>query len=78
MIQKVFKQGEYPLGIQNGPFAPNKIFFGKKHYYNFDVLLGTFYCAKLKQILRVDPELRQCIIFGPKIIHLPGTKIFLV
>ena len=30
-----------------------------------------------KKILKADPELWGCAIFGPKMIHLPRTKFFL-
>ena len=29
-----------------------------------------------KKILTANPELRGCIIFGLKMVHLPQTKIF--
>ena len=46
-------------------------FLGKNHCYNFHLPIGPFHCAKSKKILTVDPELWQCTIFGPKMVHLP-------
>ena len=34
-------------------------------------LLAPFNLQNLKEILPVDPELRGCAIFGPKITHFP-------
>ena len=44
---------------------------GKNHCYYFHLPIGPFQCAKFEKILTADPELWQCIIFGPKIVHLP-------
>ena len=33
-------------------------------------------CKILKKILRADPELWGCAIFGPKMAHLPWKKLF--
>ena len=55
---------------QNDPFVMN-IFFGTNRYYYFHLPISPFYCAKLKKILTEDPELWQCAIFGPKMVHLP-------
>ena len=46
-------------------------FLGKNHCYNFHLPIGPFHCAKSKKILTADPELWQCTIFGPKMVHLP-------
>ena len=51
-------------------------FFGKNHCYYFHLPIGPFHCAKFKEILTADPELWECTIFGPKMVHLP-PKIFL-
>lgn len=60
MFQKVFKQGRYPFSFQIDPFTPNNNILGKKHKYNFDVLLGPLYCAKLKKSMEVGPKLAIC------------------
>ena len=52
------------------------IFFGTKHYYYFHLPIGPFHCAQLKNILTADPELRGCVIFGPKMVHLSQTIFF--
>ena len=35
-----------------------------------------FYVSIVKEILRADPKLWGCTIFGPKMVHLPRTKMF--
>ena len=39
-------------------------------------LSALFIVQNLRKVLRANPELRGCAIFGPKIRHLPWTKIF--
>ena len=39
-------------------------------------LLAPFILQNFKKILRADPELWGCAIFGPKMAHLSWTKIF--
>ena len=39
-------------------------------------LLAPFILQNFKKILRADPELWGCAIFGPKMAHLPWTKFF--
>ena len=57
---------------QNGPLAPNKIFFLKKIIdIIFIYLLAPFVVQNFKQILTADPEFWGCISFGRKIAHLP-------
>ena len=51
-------------------------FFGINHYYLFHLPIGLFHYAKFLKILTVDQELWGCAIFGPKMVHLPQTKIF--
>ena len=51
--------------------------FGKNHCYYFHLPIGPFHCAKFKKILTADPELWQCTIFGPKMVHLPRLFFFL-
>ena len=52
------------------------IFFGTNHYYYFHLPIGPFHCAKFKKILTADPELLECAILGPKMVHLPQTNFF--
>ena len=59
---------------QTGPFVLKKKFFGANHYY-FRLPIDPFHCAKFKKILRENPELWGCVIFWPKMVHLPQTKI---
>ena len=53
-----------------------QFFFGTNHYHYFHLPIGPFHCAKLKKNLTVDPELWECVIFGPKMVHLPQTFFF--
>ena len=39
-------------------------------------LAAPFILQNLKKILTADPELWECVIFRPKMAHLPRTKIF--
>ena len=42
----------------------------------FMYLLAPFILYNFRKNLTVDPELRGCTIFGPKIAHLSWTKFF--
>ena len=42
----------------------------------FMYLLAPFILHNFRKTLTVDPELRGCAIFGPKIAHLSWTKFF--
>ena len=48
-------------------------FFGINHCYYFHLPTGPFHCAKFKKLLTTDAELRQCTIFGPKVVHFSQT-----
>ena len=56
---------------QNGPFVMNKIFLVQTIIITFVYLLALFIVQNLKKILTVNPELWRCLIFGPKMVHLP-------
>ena len=60
--------------VQNGPFAHKQKFFWKKLF--FINLLAPFIVQNLKNILKADPELLGCAIFGPKMTHLPKWEFF--
>ena len=61
---------------QNVPFAPNKFFCRKSIIIFLIYLLAPFIVQNLKKILPVDPELRGCAIFGPKMSHFPKWEFF--
>ena len=61
---------------QNGPFAPNKIFFWKIINIILIYLLAPFIVQNFKKILPADPELWGCTIFGPKMAHFPKWELF--
>ena len=42
----------------------------------FIYLLALFIVQNLRKNIRANPELWGCIIFGPKIVHLPQTNFF--
>ena len=52
--------------------------FRTNHYFYFHLPIGPFHCAKFKETLTVNPELRGCTkcYFGPKMVHLPQTFFF--
>ena len=52
------------------PICHEHIFFGTNHYYYFHLPIGPFHCEKILKILIEGPELSQCAIFGPKMVHL--------
>ena len=64
----------YHFGAQNGPFAPNKIFFFKILNITVIYLLAPFIVQNLKKILSADPELWGCTIFGPKMTIFPNEN----
>ena len=61
---------------QNGPFVLKKRFLVQTIIITFIYLLALFILQKLKQIPTLDPELWECAIFWPKMVHLPQTKFF--
>ena len=61
---------------KNGPFAPNKIFLEKIINIIFIYLLTPFIVQNFKNILKADPELLGCAIFGPKIANLLKWNFF--
>ena len=62
---------------QNGAIVPNKFFFWKKLLISFSSTYWPLSLCKILKILTADPELWGCVIFGPKMVHLRQTKIFL-
>ena len=60
---------------QNGSFVLNKIFLVQTIIITFIYLLALGIVQNSKKILATDPELWECIFFGPKMVHLP--QIFL-
>ena len=62
--------------IQNGPFAPPKFFFSKIINIILIYLLGFFVVQNFKKILRADPELWGCAIFGLKMAHFSKWEFF--
>ena len=57
---------------QNGPYAPNNIFFFLKIINIILIyLLAPFIAQNFKKILQADPELWGCTIFGSTMAHFP-------
>ena len=56
--------------------VPNEFFSRKTTNKIFMHLLASFILHNFRKTLTVDPELRGCAIFGPKIAHLSWTKFF--
>ena len=56
--------------------VPNEFFSRKTTNKIFMYLLAPFILHNFRKTLTVDPELRGCAIFRPKIAHLSWTKFF--
>ena len=56
--------------------VPNEFFSRKTTNKMFMHLLAPFILHNFRKTLTVDPELRGCAIFGPKIPYLSCTKFF--
>ena len=75
-IEWIQSYDKMPFSGQNKPFAPNEIFFRKTINISFMYLLVLFIEQNFKKILRVNPELRECSTFGPKMAQLPKMNFF--
>ena len=75
-IEWIQSYDKMPFSGQNKPFAPNEIFFRKTINISFMYLLVPFIVQNFKKILRVNPELRECSTFGPKMAQLPKMNFF--
>ena len=64
-----------PFSDPKWPISTNKIFFIKTISITF-MYLFAFIVQNFIKILEADPELPGCTIFGPKMVHLPQTRIF--
>ena len=62
--------------IQSDPFALNKNFSWKHHYYSFCVLLDTFHHAKLKNNHRSGSRIMKICYFWAKNGLFPPDIIF--
>ena len=62
--------------VQNDPFVLRKSFLVQTIIITFIYLLALFIVQNLKKIRTADPELWECAIFGPKMVHLPQTIFF--
>ena len=65
----------YHFRTQNGPFVLNKTFLSTNDCYHFHLPIGSFHCAKFKKIISVDPELRGCTVFVPKMAHFIKSEV---
>ena len=62
---------DVPFSGPKWPICHEQIFFGTNHYYYFHLTIGPFHCAKFKKFLQ-QIQLQGCVIFGPKMVHLPS------
>ena len=62
---------------QNTPIWTEQNFLVQTIIITFIYLLALFIVQNLKKIRTADPELWECAIFGPKMVHLPQTIFFL-
>ena len=65
-----------PFSGPKWPICSEQNFFGRNHYYYFHLPISPFHYVKFKKILTAEPELWQCTIFVPKMVHLLQTKMF--
>ena len=56
--------------------CPKQIFLWKVIEMILIYLLAPFIGQNLKKILPADPELWECVIFGPKMVHFPIWEFF--
>ena len=61
---------------QNSPICPEQFFLVETIIITFIYLLALFIGQNCKIFFTVNPELWGCIIFGPKMVHLPQTNFF--
>ena len=66
---------KWPQNLKD-QIAPNEFFSRKTTNKIFMYLLAPFILQNFQKILRTDPELWGCAIFGPKMAHLSWTKKF--
>ena len=62
--------------VKKDQIAPNEFFSGKITNKIFMYLLAPFILQNFWKILRGNPELSRCAIFGPKMTHLSWTNFF--
>ena len=74
--QQIQSYEDAPLLGPKWSNCPKQIFFWKIIKITLIYLLGPFFVRNFKKILPVDPELRGCAIFGPKMTHFPKWEFF--
>ena len=67
-----------PFSCPKWPICHEQSLLGTNHYHYFHLPIGPFHCVKFQKILTADPELWGYTIFGPKMVRLPQTKVFLL
>ena len=63
----------------SGPKWPicHEHFFGVQIIFiTFSYLLAFFIVQNVKKILPANPELQECVIFGPQMVQFPQTESF--
>ena len=60
---------------QNTPICSEQNFLVQTIIISFIYLMALFIGQNFKKILTADPEVWECAILGPKMVHLPQTKI---
>ena len=74
--QQIQSYEDAPLLGPKWSNCPKQFFFWKIIKITLIYLLGPFFVRNFKKILPVDPELRGCAIFGPKMTHFPKWEFF--
>ena len=76
-LQQIQSYENVPFLGSKWSICPKQIFFLEKIInVIFIYLLALFIVQNLKKILTADPELWRCVIFGPKMAHLPNWGFF--
>ena len=65
-----------PLLGPKWPICHEQFFLVETIIITFIYLFALFIMQNLKKFLQQIPELRECAIFGPKMVHLPQKKFF--
>ena len=58
------------------PICHEQFFLVQIIIITFSYLLAFFIVQNVKKILTANPELQECVIFGPQMVQLPQTESF--
>ena len=67
---------DVPFSGPKWPICHEQFFWVQIIIITFSYLLAFFIVQNVKKILTVNPELQECVIFGPQMVQLPQTESF--